>query len=58
MRYSQFMDILPDVQRMEAEVIIIETSRSDMKLLDAFTQFNYSNNLCIIMHGSVFDRCS
>jgi len=45
MCYSQFNDILPDIQRMDADVITIETSRSNMKLLDAFTQFNYTNDI-------------
>ena len=45
MCYSQFNDILPDIQRMDADVITIETSRSNMKLLDAFTQFNYNNDI-------------
>jgi 5-methyltetrahydropteroyltriglutamate--homocysteine methyltransferase len=45
MCYSQFNDILPDIQRMDADVITIETSRSNMKLLDAFKGFNYSNDI-------------
>ena len=45
MCYSQFNDILPDIQRMDADVITIETSRSNMKLLDAFNAFNYQNDI-------------
>lgn len=30
---------------MDADVITIETSRSDMELLDVFDQFNYPNEI-------------
>ncbi len=30
---------------MDADVITIETSRSDMKLLDAFNEFQYPNDI-------------
>jgi len=36
MCYSEFNDILPDIAAMDADVITIETSRSDMELLRAF----------------------
>ncbi|MBT0587653.1 5-methyltetrahydropteroyltriglutamate--homocysteine S-methyltransferase [Alteromonas oceanisediminis] len=45
MCYSQFNDILPDIQRMDADVITIETSRSQMKLLEAFKRFQYRNDI-------------
>ncbi|MFC4701296.1 5-methyltetrahydropteroyltriglutamate--homocysteine S-methyltransferase [Glaciecola siphonariae] len=45
MCYSQFNDILPDIQRMDADVITIETARSQMKLLDAFNDFKYANSI-------------
>jgi 5-methyltetrahydropteroyltriglutamate--homocysteine methyltransferase len=36
MCYSEFNDILPDIAAMDADVITIETSRSNMELLDGF----------------------
>jgi 5-methyltetrahydropteroyltriglutamate--homocysteine methyltransferase len=36
MCYSEFNDILPAIASMDADVITIETSRSDMELLRAF----------------------
>jgi 5-methyltetrahydropteroyltriglutamate--homocysteine methyltransferase len=36
MCYSEFNDILPEIAAMDADVITIETSRSDMELLRAF----------------------
>ncbi|HEY7886491.1 MAG TPA: 5-methyltetrahydropteroyltriglutamate--homocysteine S-methyltransferase [Cellvibrionaceae bacterium] len=45
MCYSEFNDIIADIARMDADVITIETSRSDMELLDAFDHFNYPNDI-------------
>jgi 5-methyltetrahydropteroyltriglutamate--homocysteine methyltransferase len=45
MCYSEFNDIIAAVADMDADVITIETSRSDMELLDAFDQFNYPNQI-------------
>ncbi|NLR74736.1 5-methyltetrahydropteroyltriglutamate--homocysteine S-methyltransferase [Leeia aquatica] len=45
MCYSEFNDILPSIAAMDADVITIETSRSDMELLDAFAAFNYPNDI-------------
>ncbi len=45
MCYSEFNDIMPAIARMDADVITIETSRSDMELLDAFDQFQYPNDI-------------
>ena len=45
MCYSEFNDILPAIARMDADVITIETSRSDMELLDAFETFSYPNEI-------------
>ncbi len=45
MCYSEFNDILDAIARMDADVITIETSRSDMELLDAFKDFAYPNDL-------------
>lgn len=45
MCYSEFNDIIAAIADMDADVITIETSRSDMELLDAFDQFNYPNEI-------------
>jgi 5-methyltetrahydropteroyltriglutamate--homocysteine methyltransferase len=45
MCYSEFSDILPAIAAMDADVITIETSRSDMALLDAFRSFRYPNQI-------------
>ncbi len=45
MCYSEFNDILAAIADMDADVITIETSRSDMELLDAFQTFNYPNQI-------------
>jgi len=46
MCYSEFNDIIASIAAMDADVITIETSRSDMELLDAFDHFNYPNQIC------------
>ncbi len=45
MCYSEFNDIIQAVADMDADVITIETSRSDMELLDAFEDFHYPNDI-------------
>ncbi|XOD69282.1 MAG: 5-methyltetrahydropteroyltriglutamate--homocysteine S-methyltransferase [Flavobacteriales bacterium AspAUS03] len=45
MCYSEFNDILEHIARMDADVITIETSRSQMKLLEAFAKFRYPNEI-------------
>ena len=45
MCYSEFNDILPAIAAMDADVITIETSRSDMALLHAFGDFAYPNDI-------------
>ena len=45
MCYSEFNDIIEAIARMDADVITIETSRSDMELLDAFDVYNYPNEI-------------
>lgn len=45
MCYSEFNDIIEAIARMDADVITIETSRSDMELLDAFKGFDYPNDI-------------
>ncbi|MDM0077091.1 5-methyltetrahydropteroyltriglutamate--homocysteine S-methyltransferase [Variovorax sp. J2P1-59] len=45
MCYSEFNDILPEIAAMDADVITIETSRSDMELLRGFGDFQYPNEI-------------
>ncbi|TDV16692.1 5-methyltetrahydropteroyltriglutamate--homocysteine S-methyltransferase [Paraburkholderia caballeronis] len=45
MCYSEFNDIIASIADMDADVITIETSRSDMELLDAFDHFSYPNEI-------------
>jgi 5-methyltetrahydropteroyltriglutamate--homocysteine methyltransferase len=45
MCYSEFNDIIASIADMDADVITIETSRSDMELLDAFKNFEYPNEI-------------
>jgi 5-methyltetrahydropteroyltriglutamate--homocysteine methyltransferase len=45
MCYSEFNDIIHAVADMDADVISIETSRSQMELLDAFVNFKYPNEI-------------
>ena len=41
MCYSEFNDIIQSIGAMDADVISIETSRSRMELLDAFSDYRY-----------------
>jgi 5-methyltetrahydropteroyltriglutamate--homocysteine methyltransferase len=45
MCYSEFNDIIENIAAMDADVITIETSRSEMELLEAFTDFKYPNEI-------------
>lgn len=45
MCYSEFNDIIKSIADLDADVITIETSRSDMKLLEVFKSFNYPNEI-------------
>ncbi|TRX01198.1 5-methyltetrahydropteroyltriglutamate--homocysteine S-methyltransferase [Flavobacterium gawalongense] len=45
MCYSEFNDIIQNIADMDADVITIECSRSQMELLDAFADFNYPNEI-------------
>ncbi|SEO73848.1 5-methyltetrahydropteroyltriglutamate--homocysteine S-methyltransferase [Aquisalimonas asiatica] len=45
MCYSEFNDIIESITAMDADVITIETSRSDMELLEAFTDYRYPNEI-------------
>ncbi|MEM8400391.1 hypothetical protein Q4S03_19020, partial [Morganella morganii] len=43
MCYCEFNDIMDSIAALDADVITIETSRSDMELLEAFEDFDYPN---------------
>ena len=45
MCYSEFNDVIASIAAMDADVITIETSRSDMELLQAFEAFEYPNDI-------------
>ncbi len=45
MCYSEFNDVIEAIAAMDADVITIETSRSDMELLEAFEAFDYPNDI-------------
>ncbi|MGY3175187.1 5-methyltetrahydropteroyltriglutamate--homocysteine methyltransferase [Pseudomonas sp. TE12234] len=45
MCYSEFNDVIEAIAAMDADVITLETSRSDMELLEAFNAFDYPNDI-------------
>ena len=45
MCYSEFNDIIDSIGALDADVISIETSRSQMELLDAFVAYKYPNEI-------------
>ena len=45
MCYSEFNDIIQAIANMDADVISIETSRSQMELLNSFVNFKYPNEI-------------
>jgi 5-methyltetrahydropteroyltriglutamate--homocysteine methyltransferase len=45
MCYSEFNDIIQNIADMDADLITIECSRSQMELLDAFADFKYPNEI-------------
>jgi len=45
MCYCEFNDIMDSIAALDADVITIETSRSDMELLEAFEEFDYPNEI-------------
>jgi len=45
MCYSEFNDIIEHIAAMDADVITIETSRSQMELLQAFGHYEYANEI-------------
>jgi 5-methyltetrahydropteroyltriglutamate--homocysteine methyltransferase len=45
MCYAEFNDIIESIAAMDADVITIETSRSNMELLKAFEEYRYPNDI-------------
>ena len=45
MCYAEFNDIIESIAAMDADVITIETARSNMELLEAFADFEYPNEI-------------
>jgi 5-methyltetrahydropteroyltriglutamate--homocysteine methyltransferase len=45
MCYADFGEILPAIVELDADVVTIEASRSDMELLDSFRAFRYPNDI-------------
>ena len=45
MCYSEFNEIIASIAEMDADVVTIESSRSNMELLDAFEDFHYPNGI-------------
>jgi 5-methyltetrahydropteroyltriglutamate--homocysteine methyltransferase len=45
MCYAEFNDIIDSIGALDADVISIETSRSNMELLDAFGEYHYPNDI-------------
>jgi 5-methyltetrahydropteroyltriglutamate--homocysteine methyltransferase len=45
MCYAEFNDIIQAIAALDADVITIETSRSQMELLQAFEHFDYPNEI-------------
>ncbi|MCR3755661.1 MAG: cobalamin-independent homocysteine transmethylase [Sodalis sp. Psp] len=45
MCYCEFNDIMDSIAALDADVITLETSRSDMELLEIFNEFDYPNEI-------------
>ncbi len=45
MCYSDFNEIIEAIANLDADVISIEASRSDIELLDAFVEYDYPNDI-------------
>ncbi|CAL4317975.1 5-methyltetrahydropteroyltriglutamate--homocysteine S-methyltransferase [Buchnera aphidicola] len=45
MCYCEFHDIMNSIALLDADVITIETARSDMELLESFKKFQYPNDI-------------
>ncbi len=43
--YSEFNEIIASIAEMDADVVTIKSSRSNMELLDAFEDFHYPNGI-------------
>lgn len=56
MCYSEFYNTLQAIADVDADVISIETRRSQMELLDAFAEFNYSNAVGLSVYDIHFPR--
>ncbi|GMH38377.1 hypothetical protein BSKO_06261 [Bryopsis sp. KO-2023] len=56
MCYSSFEDILEAIDRMDADVLTIENSRSDNEMIHALAKYNYSRDIgagCYDVHSPV-----
>jgi 5-methyltetrahydropteroyltriglutamate--homocysteine methyltransferase len=45
MCYSEFTDIIPAIDNMDADVITFEASRSDLLILDALKESNFETEV-------------
>jgi len=45
MCYCEFNDVIDSIAALDADVISIETSRSNMERLSAFTEFKYPSEI-------------
>lgn len=45
MCYSEFTDIIPAIDAMDADVITFEASRSDLQILDSLKKFNFKTEV-------------
>jgi 5-methyltetrahydropteroyltriglutamate--homocysteine methyltransferase len=57
MCYCEFNDIMPSIAALDADVISIETSRSDMELLESFSGFKYPNDIGPGVYDTHSPRC-
>ncbi|WP_262691461.1 5-methyltetrahydropteroyltriglutamate--homocysteine S-methyltransferase [Kordiimonas aestuarii] len=57
MCYAEFEDILPSIAALDADVISIEASRSDMSLLHVFRDFHYANEIGLGVYDIHSPRC-
>ena len=45
MCYSNFSDIIKEIDKMDADVITIEAARSDLSILDSFVKYKYKKDI-------------
>ncbi|WP_417452134.1 5-methyltetrahydropteroyltriglutamate--homocysteine S-methyltransferase [Kordiimonas sp.] len=57
MCYAEFEDIMPSIAALDADVISIEASRSDMGLLNIFRDFDYANEIGLGVYDIHAPRC-